>query len=114
MMQKQSAAELTEKLRGAFARLGDRPFPEDSSDDDASQLHAELADFDGYVAGRITTLINGGLLGRKDLASDATLKRRLEALANNSESAGSGDAKRYLEYFRQLEGLLELGRDLAR
>jgi hypothetical protein len=113
MMQEYSAVGVIEKLRGAFEGLGNQPFPEDSSDDDASQLHAELANFDGYVAGRITTLINGGLLGRTELDSDTILKGRLEALAN-SNATGSADAMRYLEYFLRLEALLDLGRDLAR
>ncbi len=90
---------MTGKLRVAFEKLGDRPFPDDSSDDNASQLHAELAEFDGYVAGRITTLINGGRLGRKELESDTALRSRLEVLAS-SDSPGSADAKAYLEYFR--------------
>lgn len=104
---------MTDRLRVAFAKHEDWPFPDDSSDDSASQLHAELADYDGYVAGRVSTLINGGRLGKGDLKLDMSLKNRLEDLSN-SDSIGSADARAYLEYFHQLEVLLALAKDFAK
>ncbi len=107
-----AAADMIARLRARFNGLANRPFPDDSSDDTASQLHAELADFDGYVAGRITTLINGGHLERKDLESDIALGRRLAELAS-SDRPGSADARIYLDYFRELDALLASAKDLA-
>jgi hypothetical protein len=113
MTNKASTTETIERLRAAFEMLGERPFPDDSENDQASQLHAELAEFDGYVAGRITTLVNGGRLSSHDLESDRDLKHRLETLAA-SDSPGATDARRYLDYFIELDALLVLGRSLAR
>lgn len=100
-------------LKARFENFCELPFPDDSSDDTASQLHAELAEFDGYAAGRISTLINGGRLGRKDLQTDTALGARLKALAGSS-LPGSSDARMYLDQFLELEALLALARDLAK
>jgi len=113
MTHKAYTTETIERLRAAFERLGERPFPDDSDNDGASQLHAELAEFDGYVAGRVTTLINGGRLSSHELESDRDLKQRLEALAA-SDSPGATDAQKYLDYFVELDALLAVGRSLAR
>lgn len=113
MRDKLSTIASIQGLRAAFEKLGDRPFPDDSDSEDASQLHAELAEFDGYVAGRITTLLSGGRLSSHELQSDKGLRQRLEALAV-SDSPGAADAQRYLDYFAELDALLAVGRSLAR
>jgi hypothetical protein len=113
MRHKLSTTGSIEGLRAAFEKLRDRPFPDDSDSEDASQLHAELAEFDGYVAGRITTLLSGARLSSHELESDKGLRQRLEALAV-SDSPGAADAHRYLEYFAELDRLLAIGRRLAR
>lgn len=76
MTHKASRTEAIEQLRTAFDRLRVRPFPDDCDNDDASPLRAELVEFDGYVAGRITTLINGGRLSSHELESDSDLIRQ--------------------------------------
>jgi len=70
------AAKL-DPLRQAFERLLERSFPDDSDDEQASELHADLVEYDGYVAGRITTLLGGGgRLQSSDLKSDDSLRQR--------------------------------------
>jgi len=113
MKHKATTEEIIGRLRAAFERLAQRPFPDDSDYDDASQLHAELAEFDGYVAGRITTLLNGGRLSVREVESDLDLKERLEKLAA-SDSPGATDAQKYLAYFAEIDSLLAVGRSLPR
>lgn len=45
----------------AIERLRDLRFPPAPVDDELSNLHAELADYDGYVAGYLTRLQAGDL-----------------------------------------------------
>jgi hypothetical protein len=80
-----------EPLRQAFEAFKGEAFPEDSSDEYASELHAELAEFDGFVAGHIITLLGGGQLIPADFKPDDGLRTRLKALAA-SASTGSEDA----------------------
>jgi len=98
-------------LRTSLSDLKRTPFPDDSADAVASQLHAELAEYDGYVAGRITTLLAGGELTLEELGSDDRLKVEIETLAADSASSGSADARKYLEYLSTLEAALGLARE---
>ena len=104
----QDAARL-DGLRQAFERLSEQGFPDDSGDEQSSQLHAELAEYDGYVAGRITTLLAGGRLQDSDLKPDNDLRRRLATVAK-SHSLGAV----YLAYLDDLDSLLIMARNLAR
>jgi hypothetical protein len=92
-------------LRRAFARLGETGFPDDNGDEQSSQLHAELAQYDSYVAGRITTLLGGGRLSSSDLEIDGALRRQLTELASSS-SSGAAAATRYLAYLDELDTLV--------
>jgi hypothetical protein len=100
-------------LRQAFERLKERSFPNDSDDEQSSELHADLVEYDGYIAGRITTLLGGGQLHGSDLKSDDSLRQRLEALSESS-SQGAAAATKYLSYLDELDSLLFMARFFAR
>jgi hypothetical protein len=106
-----SMGKVFESLRTSLRHLERTPFPDDSSDVMASQLHAELADYDGYVAGRIATLLAGQDLALEDLNSNDELKAAIETLAAEPMNPGSIDAKKYLEYLATLETALGLARE---
>ena len=107
----QDAAQL-DGLRRAFERLRARNFPNDSGDEQSSELHAELAEYDGYIAGRITTLLGGGRLRNSDLKPDDDLRRRLVMLAKSS-SLGAATATKYLAYLDEVDSLLIMARSLT-
>jgi hypothetical protein len=99
-------------LRQAFERLRARDFPNDSGDEQSSELHAELAEYDGYIAGQITTLLGSGRLRNSDLKPDDDLRRRLVLLAKSS-SPGAATATKYLVYLDEIDSLLIMARSLT-
>lgn len=99
-----------QELERAFAEFERLPLPEDSEDDDAGELHAELAEYDSYVAGLITTLLAGNPVPPDSLQFDEDLKARLEALAREGREPASSDAQKYLRYLEALREILALAR----
>ena len=98
-------------LRTSLSGLERTPFPNDSSDAVASQLHAALADYDGYVAGRIAMLLGGEKLTLEELSSEDGLRVEIETLAGDPGNSGFADAQKYLEYLSTLEAALGLARE---
>lgn len=103
------ALQCLTKMRAFLATL---PLPDDSAHEQVSALHAELADFDGYVAGRVETLLDGGDVNTNQLQPDENLRLRLEAVAT-SGSPGAADAQNYLDYLEELHGALVFARAVA-
>jgi asparagine synthetase B (glutamine-hydrolysing) len=66
-------------LKESFALLKSMPFP--SSIDDAllGDLHAELAEYDGYVVGILETVLSAGQPGKEDVDSARQLTKALES-----------------------------------
>ena len=112
MKQSASLSATIEQLRVAFRAHADRPFPSNSQDEAASELHDDLAEWAGYVAGRVVTIINCGRLSIEDLGSNEDLRNRLESLCASS-SPGAEDARHYLEYLSELDALLCVGRKIG-
>ena len=66
-------------LQESFALLKSMPFP--SSIDDAllGDLHAELAEYDGYVVGILETVLSSGQPGKEEVNSAPQLTKALES-----------------------------------
>jgi|GEM_PF-2281503 len=101
------------ELQRMLEQFQNRPFPEDSGDEEASLLHDELVELDGYLMGRLLTLANGGRLSLIGVQVCLGLRQRLEKVAN-SGSPGFRDARSYLDYLAELENLLIHARPLFR
>jgi hypothetical protein len=97
-------------LERAFEEFKNVPFPVGSRDEEADELHADLALYDTYVAGFATSLLAGGT--PTPVEFDVELETRLRRLAGEDRLAAS-DAKRYLDYLAEIRKLLELARPLA-
>jgi hypothetical protein len=97
-----------EELARAFKIFESIPFPEDSDDDEFSQLHAELVEYDGYIAGLISTLLEGGYVSPNLLRFDYDLQARLQKIVIEGTPESSLYAKKYLNYLDALKQLLEL------
>jgi predicted house-cleaning noncanonical NTP pyrophosphatase (MazG superfamily) len=97
-------------LQRAFTIHRERPFPKSSDDDEASELHDELAEYDTFIAGLVSTILNNGDISAYHLEVDADLKARIEKVIEEGRAEAAGDAKQYLEYLAQLEKLVELAK----
>lgn len=100
--------EELKELVQAFEDFKRMPFPEDSDDDEASQLHAELAEYDSFIAGIVSTLLEGGRVSPHLLKFDDDLKTRLEKVARESRQPAASSAEEYLRYLDALRRLIDL------
>jgi hypothetical protein len=100
-----------ESLRRAFEDFEKLPFPKGSSSDAADELKAELAQYDGWATGLISSLV-GGSEPSQELAFDADLQRRLIELSHSDVPRAASDAARYLDYLGRLRELVELALSL--
>lgn len=106
-------ADILEELRQKLDEFQDISFPEDSLDEEISELHAQLIEMDGYVIGHLVSLLGGGNVKSSDLNLDRQLRQRLERCAA-SNRLGSSDAVSYLNYFSALEDLISLAKTICR
>jgi hypothetical protein len=97
-----------EELKSCFERFKKISFPEDSDDSQSSQLHAELIEYDGFIAGLISRVIDGEMISIKDFESGYELKSRLEKIANDKNAPGAKDAKIYLNYLEEIIKLIDI------
>lgn len=101
------------KLRRAFLDLMELPFPPGSRDRELSELHAELVDYDGFVAGSIWTLLDGGHPSPKNLRHDEDMEKRLARIIASGDEKRAKQAKVYADYLQALHHLLDLARELV-
>jgi hypothetical protein len=103
------------ELVRADAALRQKPFPEGSDDDEAGELHADLALLNTEFNGLIVRSLGGGarrdnLFGPKEDWRYRDLKARLQALTREPNEKAASDARRYLEYLDALWYLVELAK----
>jgi hypothetical protein len=100
------------RLRRAFDGFKNIPFPTGSTgeSDELGELHAELVQYDGHIAGLVTTLI-GYARPSHPITFDEDLKARLHAAAQRG-GQDAADARRYLDYLEHIRHLVELARPL--
>lgn len=102
-----------EELRCAFEGFKRLPFPVDSDDDAVSQLHAELIEYNGFVAGLVVTLLEGGDVPPHLLTFDYQLKACLKKIIKEAPPSAVADAEKYLQYLDALGGLIDIASDRA-
>ncbi len=88
-------------------------FPNDSQDDLLSELHARLAEHDSFIAGHISSLLNGAKVFKRDLKYNVDLRRELNRQIEQQDKRFNQDAVAYLRYFEKLEELIEIARLIA-
>jgi hypothetical protein len=92
----------TERFRQAFGELTDMDFPPGSTIVAVSELHTELVDYDGYIAGLLFSDTPKPKLPRPD----AELLRRMEStLAQYPESS---ELHLYVGRMKKIAEVLEL------
>jgi hypothetical protein len=93
----------TNNLRRAVADLRAASFPEAPLDEHGSDLHARLAEFDGYAQGLLARVA----AGEKQLAfpfrADPVLRQSIEHLRDRSEGDTRDKASCLLAYLAVLE-----------
>jgi hypothetical protein len=105
---------LRRRLQDALERLRTTPFPEDSgTSEQLSELHAELAEYDGHVAGVASSVLGGSQVERGLLQQDRTLRSRLALLAANAENPVRYEARQHLDYCGRLDELLHIAQELV-
>lgn len=101
-------------LRLALDRLGERPFPNDSvASEQLSDVHADLAEYDGHIAGIATSILAGAHVDRHLLESHHSWRAPLAGLLGELDPSARALAQEYLEYYLLLEEVLEHARRVA-
>lgn len=93
------------ELQTSFERLKTLRFPESTDDADLQDLHAELTELDGYIAGLISTKLKGKTIGFDLHASVAPLENLLMK-AENSKNQTALTALR--NYYLELKAVAEV------
>lgn len=108
------APEAREELQLAFDELREAVFPLDRLvSDELSLLHAELAEYDGYVAGIAMSLLGSARVDAHVPASNERLRERFEQAAREYSGSGLADAEAYFAYYRRLDRVLSAARSLS-
>jgi len=96
------------ELTRAFEEFKQMPFPEDSDHEEVSQFHAELAEYDGFIAGLVSILLAGDRVSPELLRVDDDLKASLENIARTGQQPAASDAAKYLCYLGALKKVIDL------
>jgi hypothetical protein len=100
------------ELEAAVAAHAETPFPRSSEDDTLSDLHADLAEYDGHVAGVAATLLEGQAVPPEFLRFPENLRERMEQAAA-ADPGHAEQARTYLAYLDELRRVLEAARRIA-
>lgn len=103
------------ELVRAYEALRQKPFPDGSDDDDAGELHADLALLNTELNGLIVRSLGGGarrenLFGPEEEWRYRDLGARLQALTREPNEKAANDARRYLDYLGTLWHVVELAK----
>ncbi|MGD9589690.1 MAG: hypothetical protein AB7Q37_14885 [Pyrinomonadaceae bacterium] len=101
-------------LKRTFHEFMNVPFPDDSFDPYLSELHAELAQYDGFMAAQIKNVVSGSRVLKSELATDETLRKRLCEFLTTTSGEARHEAMIYLEYLDRLEKLVAIARNAAK
>jgi hypothetical protein len=97
---------LIEELRGQFDLFKTIPFPTNSIDDELSILHADLAEYDGYIAGKINTLLTNRI--PFNITYDNSLEERIQSVLKAKEGRELIVGSQYLNYILVIKRLTNL------
>ena len=99
-----------ESLRRAYQTFKRAPFPQSDKNDELADLHADLVEYDAWVAGSISNLLSGYEIPSDHLEFDARLRSRAQALIANDNSSIVKLGQVYLDYLIRLQKLLDLAK----
>jgi hypothetical protein len=98
------------ELEATLAAHAETPFPRSSEDETLSDLHADLVEYDGHVAGVATTLLEGQPVPPEFLRFPEDLRERIADAAESSDPGHAEQARAYLAYLDELRRVLEAAR----
>lgn len=101
-------------LSTAFDEFMKQPFPRGSENRELYELYPEFVEYDGFIAGLISTLLSGGKIDRDRLYFDVKLKGRLERIIANGDPSQVDKAREYLDYLMSLKKLIDLAEHLVK
>jgi hypothetical protein len=101
-----------EDLRRAFDEFGAIRFPDQSEHDRVWEVHADMAMFDTFVAGSVSSLLSGGQWTNQ-IKVDPDLEDYLLRIAQE-DGPDAQDARTYLEYVQALNHLVRLAEEWQR
>jgi len=100
-------------LRAAVQHLRTFPFPQGIEDGPVSDLHAELAEFDGYINGLLQQLLRGESPSHL-LERDSELRAKLEHARDFESDQARYEAKKLLAYLDVLERAIDAANQIHR
>lgn len=93
------------RLHNALVAFSAVRFPESGEDDTIGDLHANLAEYDGYVNGVARSLVAGEPAPR--IERDVQLRVAIEEAVRGGPELARADALRLLEYLDRLDELVQ-------
>ena len=94
-------------LREAIADLRATPFPKSPLDENGSELHARLAEFDGHTNGLLERVMSGEKQLPFQLRPDPALRTAIEHLRDRSAGDIRAGASSLLAYLAILERAIQ-------
>jgi hypothetical protein len=95
------------KLYLRYKEFRNTPFPRNSFNAELHEIHAELVDYDGYVAGLVDTYLKDSNKYPKNLEYDQSLEDRVEKLREINDSELNKEIEIYLDYLRKIKAVIE-------
>ncbi len=98
-----------QELRKAFTCHEALPFPHHSGiSQELSDLHAELVEYDGFVAGLVSSLLGGVPVDAAEFRHDTSIGAALKDLAAREGEPVRSEAKAHLAYYHAVDHLLQI------
>jgi hypothetical protein len=104
-----------EDLRQKYDEFRHVAFPASpTQSDQLTEIHADLAEYDGHVSGVTASILGGMPVAIGALRPDDHLRARLELLRENSSAPTYAEAAEHLDYLGRLDDLLRVALRTAR
>ncbi len=99
-------------LQELFDRFRQFPFPRGTVNGELYEIHGKLAEYDGYIAGLISSLLKNRSIPAGSLYFDTDLETKLTVIAHHGGSPAREAAKTYFNYLSKLKELINLGLEI--
>lgn len=98
--------ELEKALKDSMAV----PFPEDSDDEELSDIHADLSLYDNDVVGYVNSMLGGAIRPQSSLSDDYGVEQRLKSILASDDVSRKREAETYFAYLEGLKRLAALAK----
>jgi hypothetical protein len=95
------------KLKIAFDDFRKISFPEPPIADELYDIYSEIVEFDAYIAGLISSLINNRKINKCDLHMDENIKQNLINFKTTDKQTKK-ELSIYINYLNKLEELINM------